>query len=46
MINILDTTDATIVGGKFEGFIKFAGSIRFGYYHKRQVFTVWRRDPI
>ena len=37
MIDILDTTDASLVGGKFEGFMKFAGAMRFGHYHEREV---------
>ena len=41
MIEILDTTDATLVGGKFEGFIKFAGTLRFGNYHGREEFAIF-----
>ena len=41
MIEILDTTDATLVGGKFEGFMKFAGTLRFGNYHGREEFAIF-----
>ncbi|XP_063692110.1 uncharacterized protein LOC134824255 [Bolinopsis microptera] len=41
MIEILDTTDATLVGGKFEGFMKFAGALRFGNYHGREEFAIF-----
>lgn len=41
MIEILDTTDATLVGGKFEGFMKFAGALKFGEYHGRQEFAIF-----
>ena len=41
MMEILDTTDATLVGGKFEGFMKFAGALKFGIYHSRQEFAIF-----
>lgn len=41
MIDILDTTDASLVGGKFEGFMKFAGAMRFGHYHEREEFAIF-----
>ena len=37
MVDILDRTDATLVGGKFEDTEKFAGTFSFNYYRKMKV---------
>jgi len=41
MVDILDRTDATLVGGKFEDTEKFAGTFSFNYYRKMKVFSLY-----
>ena len=41
MVDILDTTDASLVGGRFEDHDMFAGTINFDWFNNEKIFTMY-----